>query len=226
MYETSVEVYFKKMNHIIEYKNGATLLLNPALEADLLDATGYNWGAELYVKKSSGRLTGWLSYSLSSSMRRTSGLRVEEQVNENNYFPSSFDKPHNLNMVGNYHISRRWRFSWTYTYSTGRPVTLPEMIYSSGPYQLIYYSDRNKYRLPDYHRLDVAITLDETLRIKKFWKGSWTLSVINLYGRKNTYSVFFRKDAPVREDENRPYSLYSLSIIGRPLPTLTYNFTF
>jgi hypothetical protein len=226
MYETSVEVYFKKMNHIIEYKNGATLLLNPALEADLLDAAGYNWGAELYVKKSSGRLTGWLSYSLSSSMRRTSGSQVEEQVNGNNWFPSSFDKPHNLNMVGNYHISRRWRFSWTYTYSTGRPVTLPEMRYNSGPYQLIYYSDRNKYRLPDYHRLDAAITLDETLRIKKFWKGSWTLSVINLYGRKNIYSVFFRKDAPVREEDNKPYSLYSLSIIGRPLPTLTYNFTY
>jgi hypothetical protein len=225
-YETSLELYFKKLNHIIEYKNGASLMLNPALEADLLDAGGYNSGAELYIKKNAGRLTGWLSYSFSTSQRRTHSPNVKEQVNRNSYYPSSYDKPHNLNMVGNYHISRRWRLSWTFTYSTGRPVTLPELSYTIGNNQLIYYSDRNKYRLPDYHRLDVAITHDETLRIKKFWKGSWTFSIINLYGRKNVYSVFFRKGSPIESNMYKPYGLYSLYIIGRPLPTLTYNFTF
>jgi hypothetical protein len=225
-YETSVEVYFKKLDHTIEYKNGATLILNPALESDLLDASGYNYGAELYIRKNSGRLTGWLSYAYSTSQRHTQGLNKEEQVNGNRYFPSSYDQPHSMNMVGNYHISRRWRFSWTFTYSTGRPVTLPELSYTVGDNQLIYYSDRNKYRLPDYHRMDIAITCDESLRIKKFWKGSWTLSIINLYGRKNKYSVFFQKNPPVESISHRNYSLYSLYIIGRPLPTLTYNFTF
>jgi hypothetical protein len=225
-YETSIEVYYKKMDHIIEYKNGATLILNPALESDLLDASGYNYGAELFVRKNSGRLTGWLSYAYSTSQRHTGSIRKEEQVNGNRYFPSSYDQPHSMNMVGNYHISRRWRFSWTFTYSTGRPVTLPELSYTVGDNQLIYYSERNKYRLPDYHRMDVAITCDESLRIKKFWKGSWTLSIINLYGRKNKYSVFFQKSSPVETYPNRNYSLYSLFIIGRPLPTLTYNFTF
>ncbi|HPT32975.1 MAG TPA: TonB-dependent receptor, partial [Prolixibacteraceae bacterium] len=155
-YETSLELYYKKMNHLIEYKNGASLILNPALEADLLDASGYNCGAELYIRKNSGRLTGWLSYALSTSQRRTNGTTRESQVNENRWFPSSNDQPHSLNMVGNYHISKRWRFSWTFTYNTGRPVTLPELKYTVGDHQLIYYSDRNKYRLPDYHRLDVA----------------------------------------------------------------------
>jgi len=150
----------------------------------------------------------------------------EDQVNGNRYFPSSNDQSHSLNMVGNYHISRRWRFSWTFTDDTGRPVTLPELSYTVGDHQLIWYSDRNKYRLPDYHRLDVAITRDESLRIKKFWKGSWTLSVINLYGRKNKYSVYFQNAPPVESTRNRPNSLYALYIIGRPLPTLTYNFTF
>ncbi|HNX80391.1 MAG TPA: TonB-dependent receptor, partial [Prolixibacteraceae bacterium] len=222
----SLELYYKKMNHLIEYKNGASLILNPALEADLLDASGYNCGAELYIRKNSGRLTGWLSYALSTSQRRTNGTTRESQVNENRWFPSSNDQPHSLNMVGNYHISKRWRFSWTFTCNTGRPVTLPELKYTVGDHQLIYYSDRNKYRLPDYHRLDVAITCDESLRIKKFWKGSWTFSVINLYGRKNKYSVFFQRDPSIEAGNNRQNSLYALYIIGRPLPALTYNFTF
>jgi hypothetical protein len=225
-FETSLELYYKKMNHLIEYKNGASLILNPALEADLLDASGYNCGAELYLRKNTGRLTGWLSYALSTSQRHSNGTNRESQVNENRWFPSSNDQPHSLNMVGNYYISKRWRFSWTFTYNTGRPVTLPELIYTVGDHQLIYYSDRNKYRLPDYHRLDVAITRDESLRIKKFWKGSWTFSVINLYGRKNKYSVFFQRNPPVEAGNNRQNSLYALYIIGRPLPALTYNFTF
>jgi hypothetical protein len=149
----------------------------------------------------------------------TNGKTATEQVNDNEYFPSVYDKPHNLNLVGNYHISRRWRFSWTYSYSTGRPVTLPEYKFEVGGNELVHYSDRNEYRLPDYHRLDVSITCDESLKIKKFWKGSWTFSIINVYGRKNLYSTYFQKEYP-------NYNLYALYIIGRPLPTLTYNFSF
>lgn len=219
MFETSLEIYYKRLKNIIEYKNGASLVINPTLDADLLSALGYNYGIELYVKKNLGRLTGWLTYSFSTSQRRTDSKLVSEQVNSNEYFPSVYDKPHNFNLIGNYHISRRWRFSWAFSYSTGRPVTLPEYKYSAGGGELIYYSDRNKYRLPDYHRLDISITRDESLKIKKFWKGSWTLSVINVYSRKNLYSSYCLK-------ENSSYNLYALYVIGRPLPTLTYNFYF
>jgi hypothetical protein len=153
-------------------------------------------------------------------MQKTNGTFSSEQINNNSYFPSDYDKPHNVVLNANYHISRRWRFSGSFTYNTGRPVTLPELKYQQGVYQLLYYSDRNKYRLPDYHRLDISITLDETLRLKSKWKGScWTLSIINLYGRKNAYSVFYQKDG-------NEYHLYKLYIIGMPLPTLTYNFAF
>ncbi len=219
MFETSLEVYYKQLKNIIEYKNGASLLVNPTLDADLVNAKGFNYGVELYVKKSSGRLTGWFTYAYSTSQRRTNSKFVTEQVNKNAYFPSVYDKPHNFNLIGNYHISRRWRFSWAFTYSTGRPITLPEYRYFTGGSELVYYSDRNKYRLPDYHRLDISITRDESLKIKKFWKGSWTLSVINVYSRKNLYSSYYLK-------EKSSYNLYALYIIGRPLPTLTYNFYF
>jgi hypothetical protein len=225
-YETSIEVYYKSLTNAIEYKNGADLLLNPYLEADLTNVRGYNYGVELYVKKNTGRLTGWASYTFSRSLQKTNGIFTGDKINDNQIFPSNFDRPNNLILNANYHISKRWRFNGTFTYSTGRPVTLPELKFDYQGYQLLYYSDRNKYRLPDYHRLDVSMTLDESLKIKRKWKGSWTFSIINLYGRKNAYSVFYQKGAHLVSNEYRQYDTYMLYIIGRPLPMLTYNFTF
>jgi len=159
-------------------------------------------------------------------MLRTTGASAEDQINNNQYYPSNFDKPHNLAINANYHISRRWRFSATFAYNTGRPVTLPEVKYSFQGNQLIYYSDRNQYRLPDYNRLDIAITFDENLKLKKMWKGSWTLSVINVYGRKNAYSVYYAEEDSRTFQSTGYTGLYKVYIIGIPLPTLTYNFTF
>ena len=225
-YETSIEFYYKSLMNAIDYKNGASILLNPYLETALTNVRGKNYGVELYVKKNTGRLTGWASYTFSRSLQKTNSIFPEDMINNNQPFPSNFDRPNNLILNANYHISKRWRFNGTFTYSTGRPVTLPELKFTYQGYQLLYYSDRNKYRLPDYHRLDVSITLDESLKIKKRWKGSWTLSIINLYGRKNAYSVFYKKEAHMVSYDYRQYDTYMLYIIGRPLPMLTYNFTF
>ena len=225
-YETSVEVYYKSLLNSIEYKNGASILLNPYLESALTNVKGYNYGLELYVKKNTGKLTGWLSYTFSRALQKTNGIFPDDRINNNQLFPSNFDRPNNLILNANYHISKRWRFNGTFTYSTGRPVTLPEYKFSYQDYQLVYYSDRNKYRLPDYHRLDISITLDESIRIRKKWKGSWTFSIINLYGRKNAYSVFYKEEKHIVASEYRLYDTYMLYIIGRPLPMFTYNFTF
>ena len=225
-YETSIEIYYKSLTNAIEYKNGANLLLNPYLEADLTNVRGYNYGVELYLKKNSGRLTGWASYTFSRSLQKTNGIFTGDKINENQLFPSNFDRPHDLIINLNYHISRRWRFGSTFIYSTGRPVTLPEYKFYYQNYQLLYYSDRNKYRLPDYHRLDVSLTFDESIRIKKKWKGSWTFSIVNLYGRKNAYSVFYKEEGHMVSYEYKLYDTYMLYIIGIPFPTLTYNFTF
>jgi hypothetical protein len=224
--ETSVELYFKRLQNATDYKNGAKILLNPYPEADLLSVNGNNYGVEFFVKKNSGRITGWLSYTYSRSLQKTSGIFDIEKINNNQYFPSDFDRPNNLIVNFNYHISRRWRFGGTFTYSTGRPVTLPEYKYTYEGYQLINYSDRNKYRLPDYHRLDVSITYDKNLKIKKSYKGSWTLSIVNLYGRKNAYSAFYKKEEHMVPTGYRQYDTYMLYIIGIPFPTLTYNFSF
>jgi len=224
--EASVEVYYKKLDNIVDYRDGATILLNNALETDLLNASGYNYGVELYLKKNTGRLTGWASYTYSRSMRHTTSPIEADQINGDRYYPSSFDKPHNVVINANYHLTRRWRLSGTFNFNTGKPVTLPELKYEFDGSQYVYYSDRNKYRLPDYHRLDIAITFDETLRLKQKWRGSWTLAIINLYGQKNPYSVYYKSTSQLESQFYQSYNLYKLYIISRPIPTLTYNFSF
>ncbi len=226
LFETSVEIYFKRLQNLMEYKNGAVLVMNRHIENDIINANGYSYGLELFLKKISGKLNGWISYTYSRTMRKTDNRFPEDVINSRNYYPSVYDKPHDLSTVLNYQFSRRWRFSGNFVLSSGRPVTLAEQKYMYLDRQVVYYSDRNKYRMPPYHRMDVSITYDENLRKKRSWKGSWTFSVYNLYGRENAYSVFYRKDPSVQLADKIPNSMYQLSIIGVPVPTLTYNFRF
>ena len=225
-FETSVEVYYKKLQNILDYKNGAQILMNQYIESDLLQAKGYAYGLELYAKKNSGRLTGWVSYTYSRAFQKADGRFSDEKINGGAWYPSVYDKPNDLSVVANYKISRRWRFSGDFVYSSGRPITLPEQKYTYGAYQVVIFSDRNKYRMPDYNRLDVSLTFDENLRKKRMWKGSWTLSVYNLYGRKNPYSVFYQKGSSIQDSGQSSYNIYTLSIIGVPVPSITYNFKF
>jgi hypothetical protein len=223
---SSIEIYYKKINNLVEYKNGANISMNSTIETELIPASGINYGIELSIKKSTKRMDALINYTWSRSLRKTYGFYQEEIINNNNYYPSNYDKPHDLNVFLAYHLTRRWRFSANFVYSTGRAVTLPEVKYIVGNNWAINYSDRNKYHLPDYHRLDIALSFDESLRIKKKWKGSWTFSVINVYGRHNAYSVFYKKDEPTVNNDFKMYGLYKLYIIGQPIPTITYNFIF
>ncbi|MBP1670173.1 MAG: TonB-dependent receptor plug [Bacteroidetes bacterium] len=238
-FETSVEFYYRSLKNLTDYKNGARLTLdtwpdsllnmplaNMPLETELINAIGRNYGVEIMLKKNLGSLEGWIAYTYSRSLKKTHSDYAEEIIRGNEFYPSSYDKPHDLNTMLTYHYNRRLRFTANFTYSTGRAVTLPEAIYFIDNTWNITYRPRNSERLPDYHRLDLSVSLDESLRIKKKWKGSWTFSVLNVYGRKNAYSVFFKSEVPTEENNYRSFGLYKLYIIGRPLPTLTYNFIF
>lgn len=226
LYETSVEVYYKNLQNLLEYKDGAVLVMNKHIETDVINAKGYSYGLELFMKKNTGRLNGWISYTYSRTMRQTDNNFDKDIINSKKYYPSVYDKPHDLSTVLNYQISRRWRFSGNFVLSSGRPVTLPEQKYTFDGKQVVYYSDRNKYRMPAYHRMDVSITLDENLRKKRMWKGSWTFSIYNLYGRKNAYSIFYRRDPSIQQVHKTENAIYKLSVIGVPVPSITYNFKF
>jgi hypothetical protein len=224
--ETSLEVYYKRLNHVIEYKNDARIQMNPHIETELIDARGRNFGIEFYVKKKNGRLNGSMNYTYSRTLKKTAGSFSQEIINQNEYFPSAYDKPHDLNITANYDINRRWRLSSNFMLTSGRAASFPEYEYVIGGNKLIYYSDRNKYRLPAYHRLDFSLTYRGSLRKHKKYKSNWTLSILNLYGRNNAYSVFYKREKPSYVNDYKMFALYKMYIIGRPFPTLTYNFSF
>lgn len=226
VYETSVEVYYKEVSNAMEFKDGAVLIMNPAIEQDLLSADLQAYGIEFLVRKNSGRLAGWISYTFSRSFMTTSGAKQEELINRGEKYPSSFDKPHDVSAVVSYKISRRFTFGSSFTYNTGRPTYYPEAYVPVYYNNLVYYSDRNKYRLRDYHRLDVSITWDTSLRKRKKFYSSWIFSVYNVYGRKNVYSTYYQKNIPMAMNNYKSYALYELSIIGVPIPSITYNIRF
>ncbi|WP_187261937.1 TonB-dependent receptor [Pontibacter beigongshangensis] len=217
--ELSVEGYYKTMRDFLDYKSGASLFMNHHIETDVVNAQGKAYGAEVMLKKLSGRLNGWISYTYSRTLIRVNTSATAEVINNGAYYPSNFDKPHDFTLISNYQFSKRISTSFNFTYSTGRPITLPIARYQYGNSQRVLYSDRNAYRVPDYYRADIAINLEGNHRIQKLAHSSWTLAVYNLTGRKNPYSVFFKAE----EGEIRGYQL---SIFGQPIPTLTYNFKF
>lgn len=221
LYEFSGETYFKQTQNMVEYKDGANLFLNDLIETELLNAKGVAYGVELMTRKNRGNLTGWVSYTYSRSLRQAKGDTPEETVNQGKWYPSNFDKPHDFTLVGNYKFSRRLSLSTNFTYSTGRPITYPQSVYVIDGYSVAQFSDRNQGRIPDYHRLDISFTIEESLRRTKKWKGSWTFSVYNLYGRKNPYSVFFKPQYRGNQTQS-----YQLSVMGTVFPSITYNFKF
>ncbi len=217
--EASVEAYYKTMDNFLDFKSGAVLFLNPAIETDIINAYGKAYGLELMLKKMTGKLNGWVSYTYSRSLVQINQPETGDVINQGEFFPSNFDKPHDFTLVGNYRFSRRFSFSLNFTYSTGRPITLPQAIYDYEGAKRIYYSDRNQYRIPDYMRADIAFNLEGNHIVKKLNHSSWTLAVYNLLGRRNAYSVFF-------DSSDGVVNGYQLSIFGQPIPTLTWNFKF
>ncbi|PSR56125.1 TonB-dependent receptor [Adhaeribacter arboris] len=217
--ETSVETYYKKMHDFVDYKSGATLLLNHHIETDVVNAAGKAYGLEVMVKKLTGKVNGWVSYTYSRSLVKVNEGTTSDKINGGSYYPSNFDKPHDFTLIGNYRFSRRFSTSLNFTYNTGRPITLPLAKYFVDNSYRVYYSDRNAYRVPDYYRADFAMNMEGNHKVQKLAHSSWTLAIYNLTGRKNPYSIYFKS-------EGTQINGYQLSIFGRPIPTVTYNFKF
>lgn len=224
--ETSAEVYYKKLANLTEYRNNAQLSLNNHVETELISARGKNYGIELMIKKTDGKFNGNISYTYSRAFKKTEGTNNNSTINNNNWYASTYDVPNALNLNLNYNLNRRIRFGANFSYSTGRPVTLPEYTYMLGKEVIVYYSDRNKYRLPDYHRLDLSLSIDESLKKTRKWKGSWTFAILNIYARKNAYSIIYSREEPTIENNYQAFSLSKMYLIGMPMPTVTYNFIF
>lgn len=217
--ETSVELYYKRIHNYLDYKSGAQLLMNDHIETDVINTEARAYGLEVLLKKPGGKLNGWFSYAYARILQRTVDVAEGDHINEGRFYPGNFDKPHSANLVGNYRFSHRFSMSLNGTYSTGRPVTLPIGKYYYAGSERVHYSERNKYRIPDFFRLDASINIEGNHKIKKLAHSSWSVGVYNATGRRNPFSVFF-------VSENGNIKGYKLSVFGSPIPFVTYNFRF
>lgn len=213
--ETSVELYYKTMQNQIDFKDNAMLLMNPKLDGEIRTGNARAYGIEFFVRKQTGSLTGWVSYTLSKSERKI------DDINQGNYYSSNCDKPNNISVVLSYALSGRLSLSASWVYTSGAPVTLPAGKYIYGNAIVPVYSGRNGSRLPDYHRMDISATLKGKDKPGKKIKGEWNFSVYNVYNRKNTFSVSFEqsKDSP---SQTEAYKVYLFPVI----PAISYNVKF
>jgi hypothetical protein len=216
MFETSAEIYYKKMKNVIDYIDGAQLFLKQDIETELLRGNGYAYGLELLAKKQEGRLTGWVSYTWSRSMRKIPG------VNSGQEYPSNYNHTHDLSFVGNYNLNKYWTFSANWVFITGSPISYPAAKYTVQGNTEYYYSSRNSDHIPDYHRLDISFIYDFKKNSRHKVKQSLSFSIYNLYGRRNAYSIYFKQN----KDNSSKVEATRLSIIGIPVPSVTYNFTY
>ncbi|AYN02759.1 MULTISPECIES: TonB-dependent receptor [unclassified Flavobacterium] len=219
-YEISLEGYYKTSKNILDYKVGAQLLLNQKVETELLQGEGKAYGIELLLKKTTGRLNGWVGYTYSKSLIKLDSKFSSETVNNGNFFPSNFDKPHDLSAILNYKFTKRYSLSTNFLYQTGRPITYPIGTFNYGNAEYTLYSDRNAYRIPDYIRLDIGINIEGNHKIKKLAHSFWNISIYNVLGRNNPYSIYFVTD------KNGSVKGYKSSIFSIPVPSITYNFKF
>mgnify|MGYP000008763759 CR=1 FL=1 len=217
--EFSIEGYYKTMQDLLDYKIGAQLILNDNLETELLQGEGKAYGVEFLVKKNSGRFNGYVGYSYSRSYVKLDSQIMQERVNNGEFFPANYDKPHDFSVVANYKLTKRFSFSGNFTYQTGRPITYPIGRYIFAGEEQVLYSDRNQFRIPDYYRLDLGVNIEGNHKLKKLAHSFINISVYNVLGRNNPYSVFFVND-------EGQIKAYKTSIFSVPVPTITYNFKF
>ncbi len=217
--ETSVEVYYKKMSNYLDYKSGANLVLNHHLETDVIGTKGNAYGVEFLVKKLTGKINGWVSYTWSRILLKQDDLSVGEIINKGNFYPANYDRPHDVTMIGNYRVNHRFSLSLNATYSTGRPITLPIGVFYYAGSARTLYADRNEFRIPDYFRADFSMNIDGNHKVHQLTHNSWTIGVYNLTGRKNPYSVYY-------VSENGITNGYKLSIFGSAIPYINFNIRF
>lgn len=217
--ETSLEVYYKRINNFPDYKGGAQLVMNDHIETDLVNTRGKAYGAELLIKKNMGRLNGWISYAFSRTYLQLDDPIAGETINKGRFYPASFDRPHNVNFIGNYRFSHRYSMSVNLVYTSGRPITLPVAVFTTGGISALVYSERNQYRVPFYMRGDISFTIEGNHKVTQKTHNSWSFGAYNITARQNPYSVYFVQEAGKIKG-------YQLSVFGTVIPFVTYNIKF
>jgi hypothetical protein len=214
-YDFYTEIYYRRMGDVIDYKDNADLFLNPHIETQLLSGKGQSYGAEFYLEKKTGKVTGWISYTLSKTTKQING------INNNEPYPATFDRRHNLSLVFMYKLSPSWDFASTFKFTSGGYITMPEGSFNYYGSSFNYYSSRNGYKLPPYHRLDISFTYRNIKKQYNNWKPELSFGIYNVYGQKNIFSLFVKQ---VEGDFNST-TAYKMYLYGLT-PFITYSIKF
>jgi len=220
-YEFSAEVYYKHIGDYLNYRSAAVLLMNSHLETDVISTKGRAYGLELQVKRPTGRVNGWVSYTFARSQLRQDDNRVAMPLNDGKWYPSEYDRPHEVKAVLNLKFTERYSLSSNFNYATGRPTTLPAGKYydSNSRKYMPYYTDRNKYRIPDFIRLDLAFNIEPTHKLTSFLHTSFSIGVYNALARRNAYNIYY-------VTEGNDIKGYKLSVFGTAIPYVSLNIRF
>jgi len=220
-YSLEVESFYKKIKNKLDYIDGADLIANKAIEQVLLNGRARSYGLEMLLRKNTGSLTGWVSYTLSRAEQQTPGRTAGETgINNGEWYRSGYDKTHNLSVTGSYELNKKWSFGAIFALQSGQAATYPEGQYQYGDVNVPIFGNRNGNRLPAYHHLDVSATYTPKPEKTKGWQGEWVFSIYNLYNRQNAASITFRQNEDTARNE-----AVRLSIFGM-IPSVTYNFKF
>lgn len=220
-YSLEVETFYKKIKNKADYIDGAELIAHKAIEQVMLNGEGRAYGLEIMAKKNSGRLTGWLSYTLSRAEQRTPGRNADEPgINNGQWYRANYDKTHNLSLTAAYQLSKKWSFGGIFTYQTGKAATYPNGKYQYQGITIASYGERNRNSIPAYHHLDLSATYTPKADKVRRWKGEWVFSIYNVYGRSNAAAVNFGQNLDTGISEARKISIFGV------IPSVTYNFKF
>jgi hypothetical protein len=214
-FEGSIEAYYKDIKNAIDFRDHAELLLNKHIEGEILTGRGYGYGVEFLLRKNSGKLNGWISYTFSRTYRQIEG------INSGAAYRAPYDRPHDISVVLNYNLNEQISFGLTWVYLTGQPITFPVGRFVYGNTVVPFYSSRNDYRMPDYHRLDLSFTWREKFNPKKKWHSEFNFSIYNAYNRKNAWIINFQSDT---QDPSITYA--EMTYLFGIIPSFTYNFKF
>jgi len=220
-YSLETEVFYKKIQNKADYIDGAELIAQKAIEQVLLNGEARAYGIELMGKKNTGKLTGWLSYTLSKAEQRTPGRNAEEPgINNGEWYRANYDKTHNLSLTAAYQLTKKWSFGGIFTYQTGKAATFPIGKYQYQGITVANYGTRNGNSLPAYHHVDVSATYTPKPDSKKRWKSEWVFSIYNIYGRNNAASLMFGQNRETGLSEAKRISIFGI------IPGVAYNFKF
>lgn len=220
-YSVESELFYKKIKNKADFIDGADLIANKAIERVMLNGEGRAYGLELMVKKNTGNLTGWLSYTLSRAEQRTpGGIAGGPGINNGDWYRANYDKTHNLSLTGAYQFTKKWSFGGTFTYQTGKAATFPDGKYQYQGITVANYGTRNEDNLSAYHHLDLSATWVPKPDKEKGWRGEWVFSIYNVYARNNAASYTFGQNQDTGASEARRMSIFGI------VPGVTYNFKF